>query len=230
MSVSSTAATLVSAWVSTPPVTRRRVAVIMMSDPFDSVERLKRDQRSRSGQHRDGSAPTGSYQVTLVDRGSRNVVAGEQLDKSHFRTPCGSETPRVRAEHRTTTPGVSSTPPGTVFSSSLRHPFVIVGGVELVVAASVAFIGSALAWSDWFDLLPGRYTGRVLGLLTAASLFVAFRYDPDAALRPFLAVGENVADQLTRVLQDFVDELAPAPTSPVPAPSRVVIAPSVVAP
>ena len=80
--VSSTAATLVSAWVSKPPVTRRRVAVIMVCDPFDSVERLTRDQRSRSGQHRDGSAPTGSYQVTLFDRGSRNVVAGEQRDES----------------------------------------------------------------------------------------------------------------------------------------------------
>jgi hypothetical protein len=33
-----------------------------------------------------------------------------------------SETPRVRAEHRTTTPGVSSTPSGTALSSSLWHP------------------------------------------------------------------------------------------------------------
>ena len=37
------------------------------------------------------------------------MVAGEQLDKSEVRTPCGSATPWVRAEHRTTTPGVSST-------------------------------------------------------------------------------------------------------------------------
>lgn len=74
---------------------------------------VEKGRRSRSGQHRDGSAGTGSYQVTLVDRGSRNVVAGAQLDNSDLRTPCGSVAPRVRDVHRITKPGVSSTPSGT---------------------------------------------------------------------------------------------------------------------
>lgn len=64
-------------------------------------------------------APLGSH---LSVETPWNVVADEQFDNSDLRTPCGLVRPRVRATHRITTPGVSSTPSGTVISSSLPHP------------------------------------------------------------------------------------------------------------
>lgn len=80
-------------------VSKQRSARMRNVGRSESVESLQ-DIR---GVHRCSFARS-----TLFDRGSRNVVPGEQIDKSAVRTP-RAVTPRVRAEHRITTPGVSST-------------------------------------------------------------------------------------------------------------------------
>lgn len=83
-------------------------------------------------------------------------------------------------------------------------------GMSIIVTTAVWFVGFAIVYSDWFELIPGRRSQQVVGWVVLGAFYVAFRFDPAGAGDALT----NASSQLLSPLLHMFDHLPGIPTLP----------------